>query len=357
MLDIRRVTRTSAIVVAGSLALVPLSAYGQGAAPPRVVVVEPAPKLGIADQVGLETLAIQFSAPVTIPAGAVTVWTVAQGTVPAFGSSYDVSTSVLTLEFDPPVANDLVTIVLDYAITGLNGLPLDGEIVDPAAAALPSGDGQPGGQAVFRINVLQGDANRDGIVDDLDGKRVAQALGTCAGDGTFDAPADLNRDGCVNVLDVAIWQNGVGLVLPKTDGTAPTITSRDPTAGTEIRAESFELVTVVLSEPLSPGLVDPRTLFSLRTDGVVQPATNVVSNIDPNTGATTLSYEFSPALEVGGLHRLQLSHAVADASGELLSPLTQRIWNVTLDNLPTPIAFTSPFDGEQDVALTRETVV
>ncbi|MHC5029050.1 MAG: hypothetical protein ACYTGR_20050 [Planctomycetota bacterium] len=37
---------------------------------------------------------------------------------------------------------------------------------------------------------------------------VLAAMGACAGDAAYDAHADLNRDGCVNALDIAVLRGG-----------------------------------------------------------------------------------------------------------------------------------------------------
>ena len=202
------------------------SVYGQDLTPPRIVSVDPAPGVGVVDQVGLQEVRVGFDETVTVPFDAVEVWTVAGGTVKGITTDFDFGTNVLTITLPGPIQSDRVTEVIDYSVTDIADNPLDGEIDDPANASLPSGNDQPGGQAVFRINVLQGDANRDGVVDENDAAVIVASMGFCQGIGGFDPNADLNRDGCVNVLDVSIYQNGFGSVLPATDGEGPEIDSR-----------------------------------------------------------------------------------------------------------------------------------
>ena len=51
-----------------------------------------------------------------------------------------------------------------------------------------------------------GDAPRPGVDQAPAADVVAAALGTCRGEAGFDPRADLNGDGCVNVLDVMVMR-------------------------------------------------------------------------------------------------------------------------------------------------------
>lgn len=51
---------------------------------------------------------------------------------------------------------------------------------------------------------LQGDVNKDGVVNLLDLARVGAAFGSSLGDLNYDADADLNKDGAVNLLDLVL---------------------------------------------------------------------------------------------------------------------------------------------------------
>jgi hypothetical protein len=44
-------------------------------------------------------------------------------------------------------------VVADFVVGAEGGAPLDGETGNPAAAALPSGDGAPGGDARIEVTV------------------------------------------------------------------------------------------------------------------------------------------------------------------------------------------------------------
>jgi len=148
------------------------SNFGFGVGPPRIDRFWPLPGEWVVDDIGLTHIEVGFTEPVVVPREAIIVWPLSAGLgdtrIENFTLDYDDASCLLTILFDPPLRDDRVTLVLDYLIEDLSGRPLDGEIFDPYEAVLPSGDGYNGGQAVFRINVLQGDANRDGTVDSDD---------------------------------------------------------------------------------------------------------------------------------------------------------------------------------------------
>jgi hypothetical protein len=73
----------------------------------------------------------------------------------AFGFSYDPISATVTLTPDASLPVDDYTLVVSDAVTdAASGQSLDGELTSPSdPAALPSGDGQPGGAAVLRFAV------------------------------------------------------------------------------------------------------------------------------------------------------------------------------------------------------------
>ena len=138
------------------------------------------------DNLGVRDVQVGFDEPVTFPIDAVTAWTRSAASGPVIESlQLDPATNVWTIRFTEPIREDRLTVVIDYTVTDLAGNELDSEIFNPANASLPSGHGIRGGQAVFRMNILQGDANQDGTVDAGDAKVILDALGTCMGDSKF----------------------------------------------------------------------------------------------------------------------------------------------------------------------------
>jgi hypothetical protein len=117
------------------------------------------------------------------------------------GFTYDAATRTGVWTLATPVTRDKINLVLDDAL-----LPtLDGEWA--TGKAFPSGDGTPGGDFAFRINVLRGDANQDGAVNALDlGQLKAKLNRTATNPGAgatgYSVFADLNADGQINALDL-----------------------------------------------------------------------------------------------------------------------------------------------------------
>lgn len=292
--------------------------FGFGVGPPRIDHFWPTPGEWIVDDVGLTHIEVGFSEPVIVPREAIIVWRVSRGIgdnrVEEFAHSYDADSDVLTITFDPPIRDDRMTLVLDYLIEDLSGRPLDGEIYNPLNASLPSGDGHNGGQAVFRIHVLQGDANRDGVVDETDTAMVDDSLGLCDGEAAFVSDADLNGDGCVDAADTMIVGDAVGRELPEMDGTQPTVIGvyADGDFG------SFDTLTIEFSERIEGYKVNERSCFLLDAND------NVIVPDFYGTGlfGYDMGFYFIPRYSHCNLFRINVSNAVMDLSGELSIPLS-----------------------------------
>jgi len=318
--------------------------------PPRIDRLTPVAGAWVVDQLGLNELQVGFDQDVTIPPGSVRLWGTRSTQDLAFTTAYDAQTRTLTLTPAAPLRNDRYTLLVDYTVTNAADLALDGEIPQPLAASLPSGDGIEGGQAVFQFNVLQGDATRDGVVDMADRDALLASLGEAEGDPGFDALADLNADGVVNVLDVNILQTNFGQTLGTPDGTPPTVDEQTPAPGTTLRALTLDTVEVTFSEPIEPGRLSRRSLHAVTPGGQLR----VPDSVDLAPDDRVATFTFPGSLADLGLYDLRLSNGLSDPSGELLN-LT--VWTAGLDNAPARLVFTSPFNGEDDVAVTRETIV
>jgi hypothetical protein len=292
-------------------------AAAQDQNPPRIDRVTPHPGGWIVDDIGLDHVQIGFTEAVSIPAGAVSAWTLTGGTVSNFTTSYDATTNMLTVNFGSPVRDNRLTLIVDYAVTDLAGNQLDGEINNPSNPTLPSGDGFRGGQAVFRFNILQGDANRDGIVNAADAGLIQPLLGVCADEPGFNPLADLNVDGCVNVIDAGIYRLAEGRTLPATDGAPPfQVTILEPENNSLLR-DMFTL-RLVFNETMLPSRINTRTCFVVDQNGSV-----IVPQLVALGGfGDIIVYTFNPPLPQCGSYRLGISNALADFSGELLSAPT-----------------------------------
>lgn len=291
--------------------------FGFGVGPPRIDRFWPTPGEWIVDDIGLAQIQVGFTEPVIVPREAIIVWLVSRGIGPnpveEFTHSYDAASDTLTITFNPPLRDDRVTVVLDYLIADLSGRPLDGEISNPHKAALPSGDGHNGGQAVFRINILQGDANWDGVVDESDTAIVNGSLGFCYGESGFNPNGDLNTDGCVDVSDASIVAESLGRGLPTMDGTPLSVVwiTADGPFG------AFDSLYISFSEPIDGHKVNERSCFLLDANE------NVIVSNSNGWGAfgDGLDFAFLPAFAHCLPFRINVSNAIMDFSGELLVSL------------------------------------
>jgi hypothetical protein len=288
--------------------------FGFGVGPPRIDRFWPTPGEWIVDDIGLTQVQVGFSEPVIVAREAIIVWLVSRGIgdnrVEEFTHSYDGTFDVLTIAFDPPLRDDRITLVLDYSIRDASGRPLDGEILNPYNAVLPSGDGRNGGQAVFRIQVLQGDANRDGAVNKTDSAIVTASLGLCDGEKEFNPDADLNGGGCVDADDENVIAEALGRELPRIDGTPPRVIGvyADGDFG------SFDTLVLLFSEAVDASKASEHSCFLI--DG----AGNVVVPAFQGSGVfgDVLDFYFIPTYAHCNLFRINLSNAIVDFSGEIL---------------------------------------
>jgi len=80
----------------------------------------------------------------------------------------------------------------------------------------PSGDGTAGGDFRFRVNVLPGDAFRDGVVNAIDAAAVRTRLRQRAVGGAprYSLFCDLDGDGRIGVWDEMLVRQRLGHALP-----------------------------------------------------------------------------------------------------------------------------------------------
>ena len=128
----------------------------------------------------------------------------AAGPIPVTGFAYQTTRSAVWTLGGPLVTRDRLRLVLDDALVP----GLDGEWAD-GADTYPSGNGRPGGDFSFTVNVLAGDATGDGAVNALDLADVKRRLGRRPGDGITGAGgysvfADLTADGVVDLGQLAV---------------------------------------------------------------------------------------------------------------------------------------------------------
>ena len=172
---------------------------------------------------GVNQVALRFDTDVasTLQRSDLAVRGVITGSYPASGFAYDAATKTGVWTLSTPITSDKVRVFLDDALLAA----LDGEWADGSAAeSYPSGNGTPGGDFSFRINVLRGDATQDGAVNALDLSFIKQRLNkTATNPGTTGATyspfADLTV-GSINALDLSAAKQRLNTRLPDANPTA-----------------------------------------------------------------------------------------------------------------------------------------
>lgn len=121
------------------------------------------------------------------------------------GVQYNATTRTATASFQSLPEDAYTLTVLDDHVVA-NGKLLDGEVDDSAwydDQLLPSGDGQPGGDAVLTFRKSNGDIDGDGDVDLDDLTALVAVLLGSPIDPAHVARADVNVDGYVDGGDIA----------------------------------------------------------------------------------------------------------------------------------------------------------
>jgi hypothetical protein len=188
----------------------------------------------------VDRLSIRFSAPALVQQDDLRVRGVNVGDYAATAFTYDPGTNTATWTLGQAVVNDRVSLSLDAdgpgGVADAGGTRLDGDWINPVGAspdaaggdAFPSGDGTPGGDFLFRINILPGDVNRSGGVTAADYGLARNAFGrSTAADNLGISPRDytpfkdVNGSASVTAVDLGIIRANLGRTLPV--ATAPPI--------------------------------------------------------------------------------------------------------------------------------------
>ena len=144
-----------------------LAAAGMGAPVYGFAVPGGAAQTAVLPWVGIDRVGVQFSEAVTVRPEHLSVSGVRVAEYPVAGMTYNANTRTAYWSLTTPIVNDKVRIRLGggvaTGVAGAGGTPLDGEWAN-GADAYPSGDGVPGGDFDFRLNVVAGDVNRNGVV-------------------------------------------------------------------------------------------------------------------------------------------------------------------------------------------------
>ncbi len=119
-----------------------------------------------------------------------------------------------TLTFATPLAVDKYLVgVSSVTVTDSAGNRLDGDWQNYVSSV--SGDGTPGGDFLYRLNVLPGDYNQDGVVSIFDLGLVGGALfSTPANSPPYSTFVDGNGDGVISIFDIATIGANLFATLP-----------------------------------------------------------------------------------------------------------------------------------------------
>ena len=140
--------------------------------------------------------------------------------VPAFVDfGYDPQSFAATWHLEAPLRNDTFLLHLSDAVTDRAGHHLDGDWSQGVSTL--SGDGTPGGDFAFRVNVLPGDLNQDGVNSVLDVAAMRGALDGVTEDGPADVMADFNGNSAIDGSDVDFLRSGIGNRLPAGEPVVP----------------------------------------------------------------------------------------------------------------------------------------
>ncbi|MCA8960913.1 MAG: hypothetical protein KDC38_10395, partial [Planctomycetes bacterium] len=301
---------------------------------------------------GTPRVELEFSQSVTIAPDSIRAWRIGGG-LPFPLAPSSSSPSRATVQLPQSALGDTVILLIDgHGVTNTAGLPLDAEVYGGSPLFLPSGDGTPGGQTVLEFSLIPGDVDADGVLGPIDIDALGAARGTCVGDPGFLARGDIDSSGCIDGRDLRIADRYLGLTAPTTDGVAPAIIGRFPSRGSTLRGLFLDQVSVRFSEPMRRTVAAGTSMIAVAEDGSVRTAAALA-----NTSPDELRFRFIPAIDQGGVHRLQLSNGLADVSGERLVLDADLAWSVTLDDAPARIAASSPAHRETGVALTRESII
>jgi len=181
------------------------------AGPPVLVQASPLPGETVLPNGAPTEITITFSENVTVSAADLAVEEAVAGPVD-FTLDYSASDYTATLALDASLPIGCYTLTVRDSVESANGIALDGEIESPLdPQSLPSGEGLPGGEAVFSFFVrCFGDLDGDLDVDMDDVEVLLQHYGT-SGDATYE-DGDLDYDSDVDLSDLAAMLGAYGTV-------------------------------------------------------------------------------------------------------------------------------------------------
>lgn len=222
---------------------------------------------------GVNQVSITFDRAVTISNSALAISGVNTASYSISPTPTNPSGFTYTWTVNTPITGDKLLIKLDDARVNASGQMLDGEWTDGVTTG-NSGNGTAGGDFNFRVNVLPGDVDGDGDVQQDDRMDVRLAMFTAPGTGSYDVRRDLNTSGHINVVD-SIAARNIG------DRTLPAGTPSSPAAPDGIVAQANRTSR-------RPAAAVRAIARAAAVDRVLADSLLVGSSGDPSEGATAL---------------------------------------------------------------------
>jgi RHS repeat-associated protein len=165
----------------------------------------------------LNQVEIIFSEAVKVQQSDLAVYGVNTAHYSVSGFSYNPATFAATWTLATPLSDDKLLLDLSAhsatAVTNLGGGPLDGAWTN-GASHYPSGNGQPGTDFLFRINLLPGDVDGNGGVNLTDYLLVRSKLGLSASSPGYNFRYDVLGQGTITTAEANLVRALIGSVLP-----------------------------------------------------------------------------------------------------------------------------------------------
>jgi hypothetical protein len=206
--------------------------------------------------VNVNLVRVKFSQDVIVDPTDLSIRGVNVGSYTTPGFNYLATPRTATWQVAPAFGRDKLLLDLNGTTAGgvmdAAGNALDGEWLNGGATEnYPSGDGSPGGDFEFRLNVLPGDVNGSGTVDGSDFAQLASHFGRTPRHHT---QGNLNGDLIVDGSDFAVLATNFGRSLPTGN---PAVVAGAALAAPPVRPPPVNPIRRV-APARAPGAVLPR---------------------------------------------------------------------------------------------------
>ena len=170
--------------------------------------------------VNIDRIMIVFSEDTTVSEGDLSIHGVNTSEYPVAAFEYDTDTLTATWTLPGPVASDKLLLALGDTVTDNMSHALDGEWTD-TVSTYSSGDGLAGGDFLFQLSVLPGDADQSSEVRSSDVIKVRRKSNTSPGDADYCLMHDVDGSGEVRSSDVIKVRRLGNTTLPDGEPTVP----------------------------------------------------------------------------------------------------------------------------------------